>query len=179
MAYPGTCRCTWLVDGGDLGKDTVGTYQPINTSYPIASIGAIEYRLVGNQYVWTLKLTRFYYSWNWTSADARYYGKGWGWAPTWEDHDCQGGYGNPYWGGYGGYGWNGWGWGYGYGSLGSYGYYYGQNNSVSAASYSLQSGSVMSCSGAVTRFYLDNQLDNPDFRATHWPAYVDISRVQN
>ena len=175
MTYPGACPCTWIVDGGDIGTDTVGTYQPIDTAYPIPSIGALQYRRVGNQFVWQLTLARWYYNWAWSIVDTRYYGLGWGWSPTWEDEACANGWGNPFWGGYGGYGYNGWGWGYG--GVAGYGYYYGEYGSTHTVTYSLQDGDVMSCSGDTVRFYLDQQFDNPDFDPSHWPAYVDIARV--
>jgi len=178
MRYPGDCRCTWLVDGGDTGEDTVGTFQPIAKVFPIPSIGAIEYRRVANQFVWQLTLSRWYSPWLWTNADSRYYGFGWGWSRWGDstDNDCSAGFGNPYWGGLGGFGYNGWGWGYGGGA--AWNYPYGETGSLYRVTYSLQSGTAMSCSGSTVRFYLNQQLDNPDFDPAHWPAYVDIARVQ-
>ena len=176
MTYPGTCSCVWLVDGGDIGTATDATFQPINTSHPIPSIGALEYRREGLQFKWRLTLSRWYGAWSWTIADDRYYGQGWGWWPTWSDDACEGGWGNPFWGGYGGYGYNGWGWAYGADS--AWGYLYGETGTLYAVTYSLQAGDVMNCTGGSSRFYLNSQPDNPDFDASHWPAYIDIARVQ-
>lgn len=175
MIYPGTCRCTWIVDGGDTGKDTAGTYQPIDTSYPIPSIGALEYRRSENRYVWKITLSRFDYGWNWTVLDTRYYGLGWGWSADWAEDDCGNAAGNPYWGGFGGFGFNGWGWGYG--AAAGTGITYGQTGYVTVATYSLQAGDTMSCTGGTVRFFLDAQPDDPDFDPAAWPAFVDIARV--
>jgi len=179
MIYPGagSCQCTWLTDGGDTAEDTLGTLNPLGAQFAIPSIGALEYRRIpGNLFRWRLTLTRWYYSWNWSAEQSRYYGNGWGWARDWSEHDCSAGFGNPYWGGYGGFGWNGWGWGYG--GLANWNYYYGEFGSLDSVTYSLPDGVSMDCKGATVRFVLDDQPDNPDFNPDEWPSFVDIARVQ-
>ena len=176
MTYPGSCSCLWIVDGNDQAQDTVGDLNPVDEIYPIASIGSLQYKRSGTQAGWKVTLSRWFYGWNWTIDEDRYYGKGWGWSPNWGGDDCNGGYGNPYWGGFGGFGYNGWGWGYG-GPAG-YGLLYGESGTIYSVTYSLPDGVTMDCTGETVRFFLDDQPDTPDFDADAWPEFIDIARVQ-
>ncbi len=176
MTYPGQCKCLWIVDGNDYGQSTDGVMNPIGVEYPIPSIGSLQYKRVGTLAKWQITLSRWYYNWGWLASDSRYYNNGWGWSPTWAGDDCSQGYGNPFWGGYGGYGYNGWGWGYG--GVGGYAQYYGETGNVYTVTYSLPAGVTMECGGSTVRFYLDSQPSNPDFNAAAWPAYLDIARTQ-
>lgn len=183
MIHPGNCPCLWLVGGGDYGRDLVGTYNTAMIDYPIPSVGALSFRRNGNQGQWMLQLSRWAFAYGWDIGNADFYGYGWGWDDAAIDagENCDNRYPNPYrygyyWGGYGGFGFNGWGWAYG--GYYAYGALWGDAGArLYAVTYDLEPGVRMNCKGT-NRFYLRYPEDMTGFDADAWPAFVDITRVQ-